>query len=672
MKYYHLLLLSVPALIATSCSSEDVPAPSKGDMTSFTVIMPEGMTTRFGEGTTAKNLAVAVFDENDNLLYSSVEGEGEAMPEGASVGNFQNGLTTTVTLPLVKGKAYNIAFWAYADNSPYTFSPSEKKITVDYAGAKANDETRDAFFNYYKLAASNMSQNNVELRRPFAQVNIGTSDIETATVAGMTATSANITFPAGALASSFNFTTGTADTPNTEEVIFTGTSIPSDNFPIQPETYKYLAMAYILSPVADVAQPKSVITSVALTVNDKNFGAFDNIPVQGNYRTNIFGALLTNPEKFNVTIQPAFTGSYIEEQPVQTIDSTDPDEILAAINKGGNFVLTSDIENLDLTSLNRTATTKITIKGNVGSLNPGTTVENPANLIISVPKDVAYPQFISNKNSNWENITIEGDLSSTKRCPGIIFYNTGIKKIDGLTVNGVPFEGQGVNFGYTANPSVVQNVKVVGCDFINMMKPFVNGGNNLYANTIQGDIEIINNHVVFADNADKNSNGIYLAQSTGNILIENNTIENAPYHGITLSPATSSKNEAGIMPSDAVNANVIVRDNTIISPKRDGIKIDSPYGNVVISGNKVMTAGNYGIRFMRFNGAWTPTITISNNTISTKYNFFNGIYLNKESGYNGTAVINVFGNVGVGKNSKWFYMSLTPAEGSNYSNPFVN
>ena len=676
MKKILYLTMALPLLAATSCSNDDFPVSGEDGMTTFSVKMPGELTTRFADGNTATRLAVAVFDENDNLLYSNVEGQGSALPEGAVIGDFSAGLTTTVTLPLVKNKEYNVAFWAYAENSPYTFTPGDKKITVSYASALANDESRDGFFKYQNVPAQRPAANNVELRRPFAQVNIGTSDLGIAETAGLTVTSANMTFPAGALATAFNFVDGTAGTPNAEAVTFTGSALPTDAFPVQPETYKYLAMAYVLTPVEQASQPKSVMQSVSLAVNGNDFNSYANIPVQGNYQTNIYGALLTNKENFNVTINPAFMGSYIEEQPVQTIESSDPEEVTAALEKGGNFELTGNIEALDLSELSRSATTKITVKGTVGSINPGTTAENPAELIISVPRDVAYPEFVANKTTDWKNITIEGDLSSSERCPGIIFKNKGTKVVENLTVNGVSFEGNGIDFNYVATPSTMKNLRVVGCDFANMTQPFINGGNNPTATTVQGDIEILNNHVVYVTSgASSNANGIYLTQSTGNILIEGNVIENAPYHGIFISPSPTTNGNAGFMSEDALNnANVIVRNNSVITPKRDAIKIDSPYGNTVITGNTIEKSGNYGIRVDRFNSAWTPSVTITYNTISTKYGFYNGIVIYPlENRWTGTALVKVFGNVGIGENNTWFKLSgFTPAEGSDYSQPFAN
>lgn len=89
-----------------------------------------------------------------------------------------------------------------------------------------------------------------------------------------------MTFPAGALATAFNFVDGTAGTSNAEAVTFNGSALPTDAFPVQPETYKYLAMAYVLTPVEQASQPKSVMHSVSLAVNGNAFNSYANIPVQ--------------------------------------------------------------------------------------------------------------------------------------------------------------------------------------------------------------------------------------------------------------------------------------------------------------------------------------------------------------------------------------------------------
>ncbi len=67
-------------------------------------------------------------------------------------------------------------------------------------------------------------------------------------------------------------------------------------------------MIYVL--VGDGAVANKTNVDVSLYANGTDgFATYANVPVQMNYRTNIYGALLTNPEVFNVEIAPAFAGN---------------------------------------------------------------------------------------------------------------------------------------------------------------------------------------------------------------------------------------------------------------------------------------------------------------------------------------------------------------------------
>ena len=89
----------------------------------------------------------------------------------------------------MKGKTYSFLFWASVnkENSPYSFGVDGKTITVDYNDAKANDESRDAFLGVVKNKAVEASfEENVTLKRPFAQINFLTDDIADAGKNGLT------------------------------------------------------------------------------------------------------------------------------------------------------------------------------------------------------------------------------------------------------------------------------------------------------------------------------------------------------------------------------------------------------------------------------------------------------------------------------------------------------
>ncbi|MCM1067842.1 MAG: hypothetical protein NC418_09755, partial [Muribaculaceae bacterium] len=112
------------------------------------------------------------------------------------------------------------------------------------------------------------------------------------------------------------------------------------------------SMNYVLT-----GADKSIV-DLTLTTDHPNRPeiAFNSVPVQRNYRTNIFGALLTNPANFEVEIDKEFGGNHdVEIKVVETAE-----ELKEAIAQGGDIVLpagktidvsefiTGDAENLSI------------------------------------------------------------------------------------------------------------------------------------------------------------------------------------------------------------------------------------------------------------------------------------------------------------------------------------
>lgn len=329
-------------LAMTSCASEEMePVVSDGNVT-FTVNLPE-LGTRYGEGVTANKLYVAVYSADGTELLMSNFPNDQKNASSITVGNNGGfaGKATTVTIPLVKNSSYKIAFWAQADGAPYTYSTSDKTIKVSYSGAEANDETRDAFFSYESVTADG-SVHPVTLFRPFSQINIGTNDLDAAQKAGMTVTKAGMTI--SGVADTFDLVSGNASLSEgaSGNVTFTATTLPAtpNTFPV--DNYDYLAMSYVLVP-STTDTPKATL-NVGLLVNDgvTAFATYDNVPAQRNYRTNIYGSLLTNKEVFQVTINPIFEIPAYGEIPAEVngVITLDTPEHLASfammVNNGLN------------------------------------------------------------------------------------------------------------------------------------------------------------------------------------------------------------------------------------------------------------------------------------------------------------------------------------------------
>ena len=286
MKKLFFAMMAIVALFATSCQKETVVegAPSKEATVSFNISTTE-IATRYSEGTTATVLQYAVYDAQGNILDDLTETKGEIHG------------STTVTLQLTTGNTYSVTFWAAAENAPYAVDFTTKTMTVDYATAKSNDESRDAFYAYHTFIVNGTQTEKIELKRPFAQLNIGTNDYDDSEKAGFVPTQSAVTV---LVYKTLNFTDGTV--ADEETVTFTAANIDrTQTFPVAG--YQYLAMNYLL-----VAKEKATVDvefSYAEGTNVKT-RTVGSVPVQRNYRTNIYGALLTSDVEINIEINPDF------------------------------------------------------------------------------------------------------------------------------------------------------------------------------------------------------------------------------------------------------------------------------------------------------------------------------------------------------------------------------
>lgn len=168
---------------------------------------------------------------------------------------------------------------------------------MDYSKVNNNSDNCDAFFKKETITVSGNQSVDVKLTRPFAQVNIGTDDFDAAKASGLEVTQTEVVAKAFA---TLNLATGKVS--DEADRTFTMKAIPTASdgeFPVAGG-YKYLSMDYLL-----VGADKATV-DVAFNYGGPQSRTFTNVPVQRNYRTNIYGSLLTNTTDFNVVIEPAF------------------------------------------------------------------------------------------------------------------------------------------------------------------------------------------------------------------------------------------------------------------------------------------------------------------------------------------------------------------------------
>ena len=301
MKRYLLstFTIAAAALLVTSCNDEMDKGLKTGDegTVTFTAQLPSEMGTRaFADGLTAKHLQYAVYEAGQSTLLKVFGDETTVVGEAEMVD-----LKKSVTLQLTSGKSYDVIFWADATtDSPYTFDPATQKVSVDYSKVNNNSDNCDAFFKKETITVSGNQSVDVKLTRPFAQVNIGTDDFDAAKASGLEVTQTEVAAKAFA---TLNLATG--EVADEDERTFTMKAIPTASdgeFPVAGG-YKYLSMDYLL-----VGADKATV-DVAFNYGGPQNRTFTNVPVQRNYRTNIYGSLLTNTTDFNVVIEPAFIGT---------------------------------------------------------------------------------------------------------------------------------------------------------------------------------------------------------------------------------------------------------------------------------------------------------------------------------------------------------------------------
>lgn len=313
-------------LTSISCSQEEVAGGQAGDesVVTFTAQLPGSPQSKaIGDGMTATTLSYAVY----------AQGTTTPLITSKDVVTFTNG-QATVTLRLASGRSYDLLFWADAygaenSDAPYTVDFDTQTLTIDYDAAKtlSNDENRDAFFGTTTIEVKGAVSGEVTLKRPFAQLNIGTNDIKDAANTGLNTSALRTSVTVKNVYKNLNLMNGEVGEDVT--VTFGENDIPEEQFTANGNTYDYLALNYLL-----VGTDKGVVDCEFTYTDGATNGSktISNVPVQRNYRTNIFGSILTGAVDLGITIDPDF------ETPDHNYE-----ELLLAAQNGGSVTLTEDI-----------------------------------------------------------------------------------------------------------------------------------------------------------------------------------------------------------------------------------------------------------------------------------------------------------------------------------------
>ena len=378
-------------LLATSCSNDELGLTQSGNeaQVSFSLGLEGGIATRaISDGKSADVLMYAVFDKDGNRITTidKVEKSGVTFP-------------TTENITLAKGQTYKVAFWAQDDDcEAYTVS-DDMKVTVDYEtnNTSNNDETRDAFFKTVEFTVTGSTSIDVELKRPFAQINVGVTeqDWEEAVASGIKIAQSSVVIKNAA--TNLNLLDGTVS--GEAEVSYELANIPANPAILEvdvdgdgtKEAYNWLSMSYILPADNTTGYAKTTLDNVAFVFAPENISyskielnqGLNAVPVQRNWRTNILGKLLTGNITFNIVVDPVYEDDHNIIAPYATINGVEYKsfaEAMAAVQDGETIKLEGEttlegVANSKLFSVDKNITIDLNGYGFVANM-PDVTVSS--------------------------------------------------------------------------------------------------------------------------------------------------------------------------------------------------------------------------------------------------------------------------------------------------------
>ncbi len=491
-------MLAAGMLTATSCQSDlDVVQSGNESVVSFTLEQPGISTRAYSDGLTATTLTYAVYEAGEKTPLITSTDEVKFADK-----------TAIVNLSLVTGKSYDIVFWADAEGAPYTFDATTQSITVDYSNAASQDEKRDAFYATKKsLTVTGPLDETITLHRPFAQLNIGCTDAKESTTAAFTPTQTSVQVKN--VYTTINLFDGAVS--NETEVNFDLANVPANEvFPVAGA--EYLAMNYLL-----VANEKELV-DVAFTATDGAHSIareYASVPVQRNYRTNIYGKILTDPVNYTVIIEAEY------KRPDYEVVVWDGKTVTKPASTANEWIIT-------------TAAEWVYLKQNGVQ---GKNIKLAASLDFGgyAIKGLAFEGEFDGQGYAMSNMTIvcggsyysnglfQGDASGN-----VTVKNLTIEKATAECAN--PDQGYvGTIFGDVQNGTVtlegvnVQDVKLCGVQSVGGLVGFVGGGATLNVNNCTVDGSVISNYAV------ENESGFVaglVGRPVGTVNVNNSTVTN--------------------------------------------------------------------------------------------------------------------------------------------------
>ena len=327
-KLFKTLAATAMSVLAIACAKEPVAGVAgDGETTevSFNVEVPgETVVTKgISDASTTDELICQVFLNDGN--YTPVPELTQKVAVDAATHKAK------VEFSLVKGNKYAFIFWAQASGTDYYETSDLRSVKMNVNNVKANEPKMDAFWaTATQTATSTPSKNNIIMYRALAQVNFGAVLPAQGRADAVTVTKSTISMKG--VPDTFHPFLGGKSTAceGSVDITFAENATIDENLTVASVDYSYLATAYVFAPKSDQKLTDAKATFTMSTGKTTSISV-PNVPIQGNYRTNILGDLLTVGATFNVKIDSEFKG----------VDKT-YDAVSSSLEKGATVTLSND------------------------------------------------------------------------------------------------------------------------------------------------------------------------------------------------------------------------------------------------------------------------------------------------------------------------------------------
>ena len=445
-KLFYCVAALATVFFAGSCQRENLEPIANGGVT-YTIALPEAVQTKGEDGYAEYDLYLEVYKtvdaaelETATLLFEKKEVISAQMNGKISVG-----------LDLLNDQDYTILFWANKKDEAWFNTADLRK--VEMVQSASNNEDRDAYCAMDQIVNHNGAiAKTVELKRPFAQINIAT---EVPQQIGYDVTPLSSMVKVTGIPVAYNVAKG-EPVGNGVEVTYTVNTIPEGYISTE---YKKVAMNYVLVPEGTVDVYYEINTANGTVKN-----TVANVPVRANYRTNIIGNLLTSNATYTVEVKPGFEADDFEES---------------------EFIVVDDVIGLQK-AIDEAATGKTRIKINADIVGDVTVVQKPGVEIIidgnnvdtrTSDSEITYTGSIkihsnsnhySNASLTLENIHFTPSAASVNCIEAL--ENGSERYSTNITVNNCTFiaTDAAVNTAVGVQIKSSKNTKVINCTATNM------------------------------------------------------------------------------------------------------------------------------------------------------------------------------------------------------------